>query len=139
MTSVCISTPEVTATKIPAACPKCAVNKKSGKHSCCASGGAWFNNCGANGNSNSEHTWLEGLQACKDVTSLFSVKAEAKFVMKQTNTTQLSNDVEQHIVDHTSVVVHDAPTANSGDNNRLSYIVVLTSVLLIECLIIQTR
>ena len=132
MTSVYISTPEVTATKIPAVCPKCAANKKSGKHSCCASGGAWFNNCGANGNSNSGHTWLEGLQACKDVTSLFSVKAEAKFVMKQTNTTQLSNDVEQQIVGH-------APTTNSRDNNRLSHIAVFTSVLLIECLIIQMR
>ena len=140
LTSVCISTSEVTATTIPAVCPKCAVNKKSGKHSCCTSGGAWFNNCGTSGNSNSEHTWLEGLQACKDVARLFSVKAEANFfVIKQTNSTQLSNDVEQQIVDHTPVAAHDVPTANSRDNNRLSYIVVFTSVLLIECLIIQMR
>ena len=46
-------------------CTKCGILKKSGKHSCCAGGGAWFKNCGDAGDSNFGHTWVEGIQACK--------------------------------------------------------------------------
>ena len=46
-------------------CPKCAINKKSGRVSCCARGGAWFKNCGDAGDANFDHTWVEGIQACK--------------------------------------------------------------------------
>merc|ERR1711934_354825 len=67
----------VMATRIAPLCPKCAAIKKSGKLSCCAPGGAWFKNCGTIRNSNTDHTWVEGMQACKDVVGLFSVKAEA--------------------------------------------------------------
>ena len=45
-------------------CPKCDTMKKSGKLSCCARGGAWFQNCGDTGKPNFEHTWAEGIQAC---------------------------------------------------------------------------
>ena len=46
-------------------CPKCSSHKQSGKLSCCAGGGAWFKKCGDFGNSNFDHTWVEGIQACK--------------------------------------------------------------------------
>ena len=46
-------------------CLKCGNIKKSGKRSCCARGGAWFKNCGDAGNAEFEHTWIEGIQACK--------------------------------------------------------------------------
>ena len=49
----------------PAPCPKCGVTKKSGKRSCCARGGAWFENCGDPGDSKFDHTWDEGVGACK--------------------------------------------------------------------------
>ena len=51
-------------------CSKCGSIKKSGKLNCCARGGAWFKNCGAAGDSNAGHTWVEGLQACNSSTSL---------------------------------------------------------------------
>ena len=47
------------------ACSKCGTVKKSGKHSCCARGGAWFKKCGDVGDKNVDHTWAEGVQACK--------------------------------------------------------------------------
>ena len=47
------------------ACPKCGTFKKSGRVSCCAPGGAWFRMCGSDSNANVEHTWIEGLRACK--------------------------------------------------------------------------
>ena len=50
---------------ISSACSKCGTIKQSGIRSCCAPGGAWSKNCGDPGDSNFDHTWLEGLQACK--------------------------------------------------------------------------
>ena len=46
-------------------CPKCGSIKKSSKLSCCAHGGAWFKNCGDAGDRQFDHTWGEGIQACK--------------------------------------------------------------------------
>ena len=45
-------------------CPKCGKGKKSGKLSCCARGGAWFQKCGDGDDSKFDHTWMEGIQAC---------------------------------------------------------------------------
>ena len=53
-------------------CPKCSTVKKSGAYSCCARGGAWFKNCGDAGSTEFDHTWSEGIQACKDLMSSFS-------------------------------------------------------------------
>ena len=140
LTSVCISTPAVTATRIALECPKCAVIKKSGELSCCAPGGAWFKNCGTSGNSNTEHTWVEGVQACKGVVGLFSGNAEAQFiVMNQTTTAQQLSDVEKQTIDPTLAThLYNAHTKNSKDNDQLSYIVVFTNVLFILFLNIQT-
>ena len=47
-------------------CPKCGIIKKSGKLSCCALGGAWFKQCGDDdGDAYLDHTWAEGIEACK--------------------------------------------------------------------------
>merc|ERR1712224_1191878 len=55
----------VTTTTTRSVCPKCGTIGKSGKMSCCGRGGSWFRNCGSAGNSNLEHTWFEGIRACK--------------------------------------------------------------------------
>ena len=68
LTNDSMSTAAVTTTTmIPTGpiCFKCGTIKKSGKLSCCAPGGAWFKNCGNAGDSKFEHTWIEGVQACK--------------------------------------------------------------------------
>ena len=49
------------------ACSKCGTIKKSGQLSCCAPGGTWFQNCGDGANSDLDHTWFEGIQACVGV------------------------------------------------------------------------
>merc|ERR1719460_3223804 len=57
-------------TTIPSSeCSKCGYIKKSGQFSCCVRGGAWFKNCGNPGDSKFDHTWLQGLHACKKITS----------------------------------------------------------------------
>ena len=46
-------------------CARCGTRKKSGQRSCCARGGAWFKKCGDLGDSKFDHTWYEGIWACK--------------------------------------------------------------------------
>ena len=46
-------------------CPKCGSFAKSGRASCCAPGGAWYKNCGGVGSGDVEHSWSEGVEACK--------------------------------------------------------------------------
>ena len=130
----------MTETRIAPVCPKCAAIKKSGKLSCCAPGGAWFKNCGTIRNSNTDHTWVEGMQACKDVVGLFSVKAEAQFAsINQTTTTQQLNDVEkQRNIDSTIDTMYDVSTGNSKESVQLYHTVVFTSFLFIMCLNIQS-
>ena len=134
--SVCISTPAVTATRITPVCPKCAAIKKSGELSCCASGGAWFENCGTSGNSNTDHTWVEGMQACRDVVSLASGKAEPQFIISvhQTTSTQQLNEVEHQVIDSTLAAVYDVPMRNSKDNDQISHVAVFSSLLFIVVL-----
>ena len=46
-------------------CLKCGTSGRSGKPSCCGRGGSWFRNCGGAGNAKLDHTWQEGIRACK--------------------------------------------------------------------------
>ena len=48
----------------PMTCSKCVTNK-AGKSTCCARGGSWFQKCGGPGDSKFDHTWAEGIEACK--------------------------------------------------------------------------
>merc|ERR1712224_375303 len=54
-----------TASIISSACILCGTIGKSGRRSCCGRGGSWFRNCGSAGNAKVDHTWYEGIQACK--------------------------------------------------------------------------
>ena len=65
MTISHIQTLAVATTTISPVCPKCGTIHKSGKISCCGRGGSWFKNCGTAGNTQLEHTWQEGIRACK--------------------------------------------------------------------------
>ena len=46
-------------------CPKCGTFEESGRVRCCAPGGAWHKNCGGAGNRNADHTWFDGVEACR--------------------------------------------------------------------------
>jgi len=65
----------VMTTAVSATCPKCGITA-SGKSSCCFRGGTWFRKCG-DVNSDAEHTWFEGIQACKSA-SPFSGETQLK-------------------------------------------------------------
>merc|ERR1712048_1416360 len=55
-----------------------------GKLSCCARGGSWFGDCAATANADVQHTWYEGVQACKG-------RQRNKAVRKQRNDVQENN------------------------------------------------
>ena len=63
MSTLAAKTPGITKAIIPT-CPKCGMDKESGKLSCCYEGGAWFKNCGVL-YSIHDHTWTDGVKACK--------------------------------------------------------------------------
>ena len=65
-TIVHAQTPEARVKSTSSVCLGCGTIQKSGKISCCGRGGSWFGNCGGAGNANLEHTWSEGILACKD-------------------------------------------------------------------------
>ena len=71
-----VEIPEVTSPPVVSnsnRCPECGTIKKSGKHSCCARGGAWFKKCGDVEDKQFDHTWAEGIQACKSFARSNSV------------------------------------------------------------------
>ena len=61
---------------ISSVCPICGITKRSGKMSCCGRGGSWFGNCGSAGSTKLDHTWYEGLQACKARTEFETVSSQ---------------------------------------------------------------
>merc|ERR1712224_82064 len=84
----CKNAPTITSASVPSSqvCPKCGTNKQNGKRSCCARGGSWFNNCGDVGDSTFEHTWGEGIQACKDAPTTTSASVPNSKVCPQCGT-----------------------------------------------------
>ena len=59
---------------IASACTKCGTFKKSGRVSCCAPGGAWYNNCGGVGDRNVDHSWLEGVTVCEGKSKISGIR-----------------------------------------------------------------
>ena len=125
-THACISTAGATATIIGPVCSKCATIKKSDKLSCCAPGGAWFNNCGTSDNPNFDHTWIEGMKACKDAASLIVDKKNTQSMLPN----QTSAVVSRHQpTGSPAPSTHGARMSNSVD--RVSPIISFTNLLLI--------
>ena len=90
-------------------CPKCGTARKSGKRSCCARGGAWFKNCGDVRDSKFNHTWSDGVQACRGFGNEESVASSVQVMFRQTgvivlppNTTTGQN--HYHYAENTSSV-----------------------------------
>ena len=73
-------------------CPKCVANDV-GTRTCCARGGGWYRTCGKKGDSKAEHTWDEGLRACRDPAP-GQVQAQAMMV-NRTTAIQRWNNVQQ--------------------------------------------
>ena len=129
-----------TAVTPPVACPKCATNN-AGKLTCCARGGSWFQKCGDTGDSKFDHTWTEGIKACKDSTSgKAQAQAQAQPMMSnQTTTAQEQKAVQQKITDSVTDNMNDVYNAGAvnfkvGDKHSTFAVTIslfLTMILLL--------
>ena len=72
-------------TNISSVCPKCGTIDKSGRISCCGRGGSWFTTCGSDGNTNLEHTWAEGIRACKPWEQLQTANGQRPHTIERVN------------------------------------------------------
>ena len=94
-----MATPTTTAIATPS-CSKCVTfkksGKKSGKLSCCAPGGAWSKNCGNPGDSEFDHTWLEGIQACKSKFIFHHVNCKSNVGVKDCNKSKFAIIYSDH-------------------------------------------
>ena len=84
-TTTSLTTPDIAPTDI--ICLNCGIFKKSRRVSCCAPGGAWYRNCGGDGNRNLVHSWLQGVETCKCEFEFMTVDKYA-----------LSLDINSHCV-----------------------------------------
>ena len=110
---------------------KCGTVKKCVKHNCCTRGGAWFKKRGDVGDEQFDHTWTEGIQACKGYASLISVKSKAQGMDPLLNIS-LSRDIAKSIRPHSKL---NAATSNSEDVFGVSKVPVdICLLLLISCL-----
>ena len=115
-------------------CPKCGTVKKSGKLSCCARNGAWFKKCGDAGDSNFNHTWVEGVQACNSFGSPLLTKAPVRVMLlhkkittQSANKTWPSNPDKHHVNIYPTRSIFNADTADSEDYDKPAEIAALVS------------
>ena len=109
-------------------CSKCGIIKKSGKFSCCASGGAWYNDCGDVRNPSFGHTWLEGIQACTHL-SLFSSKTEVLVRHERLNATLERNNLQQKPIDFTGDRTPSLGTTNCIGFCSLLKVIIFMSIV----------
>ena len=114
-------------------CPKCGTIKTSGILSCCARGGSWFQNCGGPNDDGFDHTWFEGIQACKTIKS-FSGQAQSQGMLREKTTiyhqAHLTNQSQTHD-DFNVADVRGTATVNSKGCHERTATVACTSLLFI--------
>ena len=102
------------------ACSTCGTFKQSGKVSCCARGGSWYQKCGVGSGPGSYHTWADGIRVCND----FVPEAAAHINPAQTyNGTQTirSQDAPKNVTRSQSKDVgQERAIDESTDNDRYS-------------------
>ena len=111
----------VVATTISSVCLKCGTIAKSGKSSCCARGGSWFKNCGSAGNAKLDHTWSEGIRACKTRSEMERANGQYLNAVHEygaTNSKSVMGDVE------TSTTL---ASANISTRMRVTQTTIITS------------
>ena len=114
-------------TPISPVCPKCGTNEKSGKRSCCVRGGAWFSNCGDPGDSEFDHTWNEGRQACQG-----EAQGHAVMIRNETTIAQQRDTTRQDKGPSAQQQLTDSAAGTDSDSCvELSKIAVFVSLVLI--------
>ena len=121
-----LSTPTATLNPV---CPKCGT-KTNGKRSCCLRGGTWFNKCGNPGDAKFEHTWFEGIQACKRISSVSLPKAQAQAMTLTQTTTSQHPKSDEHPNSDQQKIITDSSNTKSKASEGFIHFTVSTGILL---------
>ena len=111
-------------------CRKCGISKKSGERSCCARGGAWFKNCGDARNTLFDHTWSDGIQACKGLATTVSVKSPPQVMLRHVEVivhplkTPPRHATQQHTNIYLPGSISNLATTDSADSIGLAKVTV---------------
>ena len=101
-------------------CSQCGTFKTSGKRSCCARGGAWFNKCGNVGDKNFHHTWVEGIHVCKgNVAGTSSGEAAVHDTLNFEKTIVRSLNSTQHRNVTRTQTTSQQPTYTTGSESHV--------------------
>ena len=119
-------------------CPKCGITKRSGKPSCCARSGAWFQKCGDAGDTKFNHTWIEGVHACDSVVISILTESPARvrdslFIQQSINTSEPQNAAREQTNIQLAADVSDTDSMNGEDHVTTLIAVFTTSVLFVIC------
>ena len=105
-------------------CSKCGTIKKYCTRSCCARGGAWFKNCGGDGDSSFDHTWNEGIQACNDFESSIQIKPPVQVMLRHMGviihpitTVRLRSTTIQQKHEYGTVIIPNMDTTSTDSDN----------------------
>ena len=106
-------------------CSQCAHFTQSGKPSCCAPGGAWYNHCGNAGDLAVRHTWVDGMRACNAFARASSGEAGARGAMlgRETgtlNTTQQRNGSRLQTIPQQQTTTNATVSEPSADTTEQS-------------------
>ena len=111
-------------------CPECSIIKRSGKHSCCARGGSWFKKCGDASDPKFNHTWAEGVEACKTFASAGWVADRAEISREEAyDNPPINGATDYHDNVHDR---DDLGTVDSTEYSRVSKIFVYTILFIIS-------
>ena len=106
-------------------CVKCGTSKV-GTRSCCARDGTWFKKCGDAGDTTFDHTWAEGIQACKGFSTPVSVKSPLQIMCRRMGSSacplkaaRMRNDTQQQTNSSRPGCISNTDTADCKDCVKL--------------------
>ena len=119
-------------------CFKCGTAKRTGQRSCCARTGAWFKNCGDASDTKFDHTWADGIQACKKYVGAVSAEMPIQAILRHAGnidypiaTLRSENRSRQEAYIYPPNSIFDSSTWNFRDCVRLTTVVVCICVFCI--------
>ena len=121
-----LTTTSLSASKSNNTCSKCGTLKKSGKFTCCARGGAWFKKCGDAGDTKFDHTWSEGIQACRDFVDSQQRSHHLLVISQSQSFVQRPDSTQPTHAYHPSSISTINTVADSKDRVGLTNIVLST-------------
>ena len=122
-------------------CPRCGIVQASGKRSCCARGGTWFNKCGNADDAEFEHTWVDGVEACRGFKSVVLAKSSVQGVLRQGGFIANVKNTSQHIalMISSSGMPNEGEDAGTSSTARVELVKEVAAYVCVLCLVLHSQ